>query len=1264
MSLIKVNELATLDGAVDQRVNASTGIRIPASAEIKLDGPLRDSTDSIGLSNQYLVSNGSEVVWQSLPQDINVTSDVTFNDITVSGNITVAGTATFPLTAFTTSDLVEGGNLYYTDIRARAALSAQTSGSGDGSLSYNNVSGVLTYAGPTVVDYRTSFSAITFSDSETRFGSLTYNSVAGSYTYTGITDTEIRGLFSVESNEGSPSSLGGLGYDPTEGIVSYIGPTEEEILNLFNADDVAGLPPNGLTYYPATGTYYIDPGAIEPTVIFSGINQSPTTTTGDVADSIQNLHVNNASYQEVSVSTINVSAPSFPNGSATITAPNQVFLQGDRIKLVDTEVDHLDGIYEVLTTDSNGWAGPGNTFTVLTSNVADTGGDVSPTACTAKRVSVFTGDLVVDGSINVNGSKIGLSDLFVGTSLIRLNSDLPDTATPQTDGTDDAVIEVNRGSQLDTALRWNELAKRWQFSNDGVNYNNILLPSETDFGGAEEFGASGDASRYNVLGLADNVDGGNTWKVLTLAPADINKFKINHRVKVFGLSKTDFALTPPNNPAAPSGISAVFETATFNASNKNYYAYAIAQLDMNTGDISGAICQTAGGEIRNIEVSNLNEANYNTISVQRDGVDKAILLYRGIFLDDAGGDADNAISTFPSRANEFELIAVLGPKYFGNNGNDTVTIYKDYGSYDVTVNSDRNDDGSFGPNEIHVPHTASSTAKQGWITAGIRNIDTGANTIELNVSSLYADNPGSVFLYHDDTVPLQNAINDAKNAGRDFLIIPGGTYLISKLLVPNKFTLRGLADATILHRQYWNTEYVDGTDGQGAPIPELDGARSTMIQSADYAGNDLPTPDGMIDVFIGDIILDGSVKYQVLNAPSVTFGPDSNDAMVNGVNSQFLRLSNVKIRKSAGPALYSPGAENLTIDSCTFFDGADVERFETPVLIADEADTTIVTGCVFRDFPGALDFTTTNVLAVNACTIRNCGSGLKIYGSSKTDVLNNLILGPADEYIPVPDFYDSDFNSVNFPIAVGLDNDMPVLQYVLSGSKYNFRSNNTLRRVEVFRATRGVQGEEVVDLSAPLLNAGNDWFQVVDDVPEGEQPTATQVDPALGQTKFRITGGDTVLLNNTYPTTFNAYNIYRAVGTDYVSIGDDLNPILGTGTFNAGIYTVKCNELAHNSVSAGPNGNYIRLIAHSYAPAPSPEFGSRIWKVVAKRFLGATNYELDLESWEENEKGNLRSSQADGNPVTEVGSQPTPGGGYYQIRNKFVIARGILTVSA
>ena len=47
----------------------------------------------------------------------------------------------------TTADLTENTNLYYTNARSRAAVSVTDSG-GDGSLAYNNSTGVITYVGP------------------------------------------------------------------------------------------------------------------------------------------------------------------------------------------------------------------------------------------------------------------------------------------------------------------------------------------------------------------------------------------------------------------------------------------------------------------------------------------------------------------------------------------------------------------------------------------------------------------------------------------------------------------------------------------------------------------------------------------------------------------------------------------------------------------------------------------------------------------------------------------------------------------------------------------------------------------------------------------------------------------------------------------------------------------------------------------------------------------------------------------------------------
>ena len=72
-----------------------------------------------------------------------------------------------------TADLTENTNLYYTDTRSRAAISVTDTG-GDGSLAYNNSTGVITYTGPSSSEARAHFSVASGSG-------LTYNSGTGEF---------------------------------------------------------------------------------------------------------------------------------------------------------------------------------------------------------------------------------------------------------------------------------------------------------------------------------------------------------------------------------------------------------------------------------------------------------------------------------------------------------------------------------------------------------------------------------------------------------------------------------------------------------------------------------------------------------------------------------------------------------------------------------------------------------------------------------------------------------------------------------------------------------------------------------------------------------------------------------------------------------------------------------------------------------------------------------------------------------------------------
>ena len=110
------------------------------------------------------------------------------------------GTRNF--TGFDTADLTEGTNLYYTDARARASISA------GGNLSYNNSTGVMSYTTPTMYADADARAAISVTDAGGD-GSLAYNNSTGVITYTGPSAAEVRNHIS-----------GGTGVTITNGSIA------------------------------------------------------------------------------------------------------------------------------------------------------------------------------------------------------------------------------------------------------------------------------------------------------------------------------------------------------------------------------------------------------------------------------------------------------------------------------------------------------------------------------------------------------------------------------------------------------------------------------------------------------------------------------------------------------------------------------------------------------------------------------------------------------------------------------------------------------------------------------------------------------------------------------------------------------------------------------------------------------------------------------------------------------------------------------------
>ena len=101
------------------------------------------------------------------------------------------------------------------------------------------------------------------------------------------------------------------------------------------------------------------------------------------------------------------------------------------------------------------------------------------------------GNLIVSGNLTVSGTTttVNTETINLADNIITLNSNA--TGTPS----ENAGIEVERGSSDNVALRWNEGSDVWEFTKDGTNYKTIQNIQESTY--ATSVG-DGSATSYTV----------------------------------------------------------------------------------------------------------------------------------------------------------------------------------------------------------------------------------------------------------------------------------------------------------------------------------------------------------------------------------------------------------------------------------------------------------------------------------------------------------------------------------------------------------------------------------------------------------------------------------------------------------------------------------------------------------------------------------------------------------------------------------------------
>ena len=104
-------------------------------------------------------------------------------------------------------------------------------------------------------------------------------------------------------------------------------------------------------------------------------------------------------------------------------------------------------------------------------DITTTGSIKGPATLTIDPAAIGdnTGTVVIAGNLTVNGTTttINSNEVNIGDNILILNSD--ETGSPS----QNAGLEVERGSSTNVSLRWNETSDKWQFTNDGSTYINI-----------------------------------------------------------------------------------------------------------------------------------------------------------------------------------------------------------------------------------------------------------------------------------------------------------------------------------------------------------------------------------------------------------------------------------------------------------------------------------------------------------------------------------------------------------------------------------------------------------------------------------------------------------------------------------------------------------------------------------------------------------------------------------------------------------------------